>query len=335
MGVYELVRQPANGLASVSIILDGFQPDRSLEQFISDWTVANFLNDAASGDQYAYTNLELTQPTLQARIRPLSDPDYSDSFELEQLAVHYIDLDHSGPLNLTFAGDTTAKLIDTPPAGGEQMWYAPPANDTHAQLTAAFDLRQLDQATLEFDTWYDLEEDFDFAYLSVSPDQGTTWRVLSPHFWSSGDYGPGFTGSSAGAANNANGWIHETISLNNFIGQEILIRFHVLTDFESVGRGFAIDNIAIPELGYSNDVETADTNWQGHGFVQTGWLLPQRWAVRLIHHGPVPRVDTLHLDAFNQLQETVDLGQEGGTLVIIPLTPFVDETARYWLQATN
>ena len=57
--------------------------------------------------------------------------------------------------------------------------------------------------------------------------------------------------------------------------------------------------------------------------------------MRLIHHGPVPRVDTLYLDAFNQLQETVDLGQEGGTLVVIPLTPFVDETARYWLQATE
>jgi hypothetical protein len=332
MGVYELVRQPANGLASVGIILDGFQPDRSLEQFIADWTVANFLNDPASGDQYAYKNLKLIQPTLRDRIRVLP---FKNLFELDQLAVHYIDLDHSGPLNLTFAGDTITELIDTPPAGGEQMWYAPPANDTHAQLTATFDLRQLDQATLEFDTWYDLEKDFDFAYLSVSSDQGSTWRVLSPHSWSSGDYGPGFTGSSTSMANNVNGWVHETITLDNFVGHEILIRFHVLTDFESVGRGFAIDNIAIPELGYSNDVETADNLWQGHGFVQTGWLLPQRWAVRLIHHGPVSQVDSLHLDAFNQFQETILLGHDGGTLVVIPLTPFVDETAYYWLQASE
>ena len=169
--------------------------------------------------------------------------------------------------------------------------------------------------------------------MSVSTDQGVTWRVLSPHLWSSGDYGPGFNGSSSIAANNVNGWIHESIALNNFVGQDILIRFQVLTDFESVGRGFAIDNIAIPELGYFNDVETADDKWQTRGFVQTGWLLPQHWALRLIHHGPNPRVEPLQLDAHNQFRETVDLGQEGGTLVIIPLTPFVDETARYWLQA--
>lgn len=332
MGVYELVRQPANGLASVDIILDGFQPDRSLEQFIADWTVANFLDDPTFGDQYAYTNLELAQPTLQDRIRRLP---YSDMLELEQLAVHYFDVDYSGPLNLTFAGDTTAQLIDAPPPSGSQMWYAPPANDTHAQLTASFDLGQLEQATLEFDAWYDLEEDFDFAYISISTDQGSTWRVLSPHLMSTGDYGPGFTGSSTAVENSTNGWIHETISLNNFVGQEISIRFHVLTDFESVGRGFAIDNIAIPELEYFNDVETVDGQWQARGFVQTGWLLPQRWAVRLIHHGPNPQVETLHPDAFNQFQQTVQLGQEGGTLVVIPLTPFVDETAHYWLQATN
>ena len=330
MGVYELVRQPANGLASIDIILDGFQPERSLEQFIADWTVANFLDDPASGEQFAYTNLELAKPTLQDRVRDLP---YSEILELEQMAVHYFDLDYTGPLNLTFAGDTTAKLIDAPPAGGEQMWYAPPANDTHAQLTAGFDLRQLDQATLEFDVWYDLEEDFDFAYISVSSDQGISWRVLLPHLWSSGDYGPGFTGSSAGLSNDANGWVHETISLNNFVGQEILIGFHVLTDFETIGRGFAIDNIAIPELGYSNDVETVDERWQARGFLQSGWLLPQRWAVRLIRHGSPAQVIPLHLDALNQLQETIDLGQEGGTLVVIPLTPFVDETAHYWLHA--
>ncbi len=333
MGVYELVRQPANGLASVAILLDGFQPDRSLEQLIADWTVANFLNDPKAGEQYAYKNLQFSQqPTLQARVRQLP---FSELLELDQLAVHYIDLDHTGPLTLTFAGDTTATLVDAPPASGDQMWYAPPSNDTHAQLTAAFDLSQINLATLEFDAWYDLEEDFDFAYLSASSDQGASWRVLAPNLWSTGDYGPGFTGSSANTENNANGWIHETISLDSFAGQEILLRFHVLTDFESVGRGFAIDNIAIPELAYSNDGETTDSQWQMNGFTQTGWLLPQLWAVRLIHHGPDPQVDTLHLDPFNQLQETVQLGQEGGTLVIIPLTPFVDETAHYWLQAAE
>ncbi len=190
MGIYELVRQPANGLASVAVVLAGFQPDRTLEQFIADWAVANFLNDPAAGERYAYSKIALPhQPNLRARIHDLP---ISELYELEQLAVHYIAIDHPGATTLTFAGDTTANLIDTPPASGDQMWFAPSANDSHAQLTAAFDLSQINQATLEFDTWFDLEEDFDFAYLTVSTDQGATWRVVSPHLWASGDYGPGF-----------------------------------------------------------------------------------------------------------------------------------------------
>ncbi len=332
MGVYELVRQPANGLAAVEIILQGFQPERSLEEFTADWAVANFLDDPSYGEQYAYTRLDLAQPTLQTRARQLP---FSDFLELNQLAVHYIDIDQSGPLMLSFAGNTTAQLIDVPPVSGEQMWYAPPANDTHAQLTASFDLRQLDQATLEFDAWYDLEEDFDFAYISVSNDQGATWKILSPDLWSSGNYGPGMTGSSAALTDDGEGWVHETVSLDSFAGQDIMVRFHVLTDFESVGRGFAIDNIAIPELNYASDVEAPDSRWQANGFVPTGWLLPQRWSVQVIRHGASPEVITIELDAFNQAQKAITLGLDGGTLVVMPLTPFVTDAAHYWVEISN
>lgn len=328
--MYELIRQPANGLAAVKAILEGFKPERSLEQFVADWATANFVNNPAFGDQYAYQSLAFHRPSVRHESFP-----FTDFLELDQFAVHYLDLNHSGPLTLSFAGDTSAKLIDSPPASGQQMWYAPPANDTHAQLTAAFDLSGLDQATLEFDTWYDLEEGFDFAYVSVSDNQGATWRILSPHLWSSGDYGPGFTGSSAVVINQSDGWIHETISLNNYIGQEVWLGFHVLTDFESVGRGFALDNVAIPELGYFNDVEAVDDQWQADGFVQSGWLLPQRWSVQVINHEPNYQVIPLELDAHNQALETITLGENGGTLVVIPLTPFVDERARYWVELTN
>ncbi len=329
MGIYELVRQPSNGLAAVKNVLEGFQPERSLEQFISDWTVANFLDDSSLGEAYGYSTLDLSQPTYQDRAREES---YSDFLELEQLAVHYFDLDHSGPVTVSFAGDSTARLIDAPPVSGEQMWYAPPANDTHAQLTAPFDLRELDRATLDFDAWYDLENGFDFAYVSVSDDQGSSWTILAPHNWTSGDYGPGFSGSSSAAIGQNNGWVHESLALDSFAGREILLRFHVIADFESVGRGFALDNISIPELGYLHDAETVDGRWLAQGFLQTGWLLPQRWSVQVIKHGTAPELLPLPLDAFNRTQETITLGEEGGTLVVVPLTPFVDETASYWLE---
>jgi hypothetical protein len=66
--------------------------------------------------------------------------------------------------------------------------------------------------------------------------------------------------------------------------------------------------------------------------VLTGWQLPQQWIVKLIEDGPEPRVTTLPLNSFNQAQWQLDIGKGGAVLVIIPTTPFVSETAVYWLQ---
>ncbi len=329
--IYELVRQPANGLSSVRKVLQGFDPERTLEQFLADWAAANYLDDPSAGNQYSYTYLAPPPPSLQPQVH-LSELD--TVLELDQLAVHYIDINQSGPMNLTFAGDTTAKLIDSPPASGDRMWFALPDNDTHAQLTATFDLRPLQQATLEFKTWYDLEEGFDYAYIAVSPDQGITWTTLNAQNSTIGDYGPAFSGQSAKLAGAENGWLHERVSLNDYVGHEVMVSFHVLTDFEAVGQGFALDDIAVPELGYFTDVETPETKWQPNGFVWTGWKLPQKWAVQLIRHSTPPLVTSFNLDDFNRFQGTFEMGVDGGVLVVMPLTPFTSDKARYWLQTT-
>ncbi len=328
-GIYELVRHPANGVIAVHSILQGFQPDRSLQDYMADWAVATYLDDPLAGERYSYSRLDLSRPAYQARV---SDLPSSDQDELEQYAVHYIELDRSGPVSITFAGDTTARLIGSAPTSGEQMWYALPSNDSDAQLTATFDLTQLNNATLAFSAWYDLEKDYDFAYVSVSADRGENWSVLPLQHGQTGNYGPALSGRSSNSSDAANGWIRESISLDQFAGEEIMIRFHVLTDFETIGQGFAIDDITITELGFFDNAETGSGNWDARGFVRTGWLLPQQWAVRLIVHGDQPRVVPLTLNALNQVQHSETLGPDGGTLVVMPLTPFVEETAQYILR---
>ena len=104
-----------------------------------------------------------------------------------------------------------------------------------------------------------------------------------------------------------------------------------MTDAALNGAGLAIDDIAIPELGYSSDVETGPDGWQADGFVRSGWLLAQQWGLNLIQNGPVPQVTPLTLNELNQGQWVVELGPEGGALVITALTPFTFEPASYWL----
>ncbi|MCB8987986.1 MAG: immune inhibitor A [Ardenticatenaceae bacterium] len=326
--IQELSRHPANGLAGVNAILQGYAPDRSLADFTADWAAANFLDDPAAGPRYNYDSLDLGRPSFDWRIKQL--PQAATS-ELDQFGVHYIDLDFRGPVNITFAGDTMTQLIDSAPTSGEQMWYAPAQDETDARLTAVFDLTALSSATLNFTAWYDLEEEYDYAYVSVSPDGGQSWELLTPYHAVAGEYGPGFNGRSDATKDHQNGWIKEQISLNRFVGQQVMVRFDVLTDSAVSGRGFALDDIAIPELGYADDVESSRPEWAADGFVQVGWQLPQLWAVELIEGGPAPTVTRLPLNELNQGQWSVEIGKGGGTLAIIPLTPFVAQPANYWL----
>jgi hypothetical protein len=303
-----------------------------LVQFTSDWAAANYLDNPAAGPNYYYRSLDFGRPDLELR---LDEPKLDEIKELNQFGVHYIDLDYRGDSTVTFAGDTVVNLIDSPPRSGEQMWFAPGQNDSSLQLTAAFDLSSLSAATLQFSTWYELEEDYDFAYVSISTDNGQSWDILQPNGRRVGEYGPALNGRSADHSDNQDGWINESISLNSYGGQTVMIRFEVLTDSAVAGRGLALDDISIPELGYQTDVEGGTDGWQAAGFLQTGWQIPQQWSVQLIENGPNPTVTPLTLNEYNQGEWSLPIGKGGGILTIIPLTPFTEDPAMYWLQISS
>ncbi len=329
--IQELVRHPANGMASVWAILQGYRPDTSLEQFTAAWAAANYLDDENAERPYYYQSLRLRQPALTAKLES-SEPSLEHLETLDQFGVHYIDLsDLRGETTITFAGDTAVDLIDTSPRSGEQMWFAPGIDDMNAHLSATFDLTGVTQATLKYAVWYELEEDYDYAYISVSDDGGNTWELLLPSHYSSGEFGPAYNGRSADRNDSIDGWLKQSINLNSYVGQTIQVRFDVLTDGGISERGFAIDDIAIPELGYESDVEGGPDGWQADGFVQIGWQIPQKWSILLIEGGPNPTVTTLSLNRYNQGQWTLPIGKAGGVLVVMPQTAFTSKTATYWL----
>lgn len=326
--VYELVRHPANGLASVWALLPKYDT-RSLSQFVLDWAVAVYLDNPTAGKAYAFTALDLDLPLIEDQIR---FPKREITGTLDPFGVHYYDLFFPGLTTITFVGDTVATLFDDPDNEHGTVWFAADDNEVNSQLTAVFDLSNLDTATLTFDAWYDLEEEWDFGYVSVSTDGGTSWELLLPSHGVEGTYGPGFNGRSANAPDAHNGWVSETIYLDDYIGQLILLRFEMFTDSSGHSRGFALDNIAIDELGYSTTVDNQQGEWTAIGFVPTEAQLAQQWGVAIVQYGERPQVTQLPLNSFNQGQWTVELGPGGGTLVIVPLTPFIDTPANYWIK---
>ncbi|MCP4359110.1 MAG: hypothetical protein GY796_13935, partial [Chloroflexi bacterium] len=226
--------------------------------------------------------------------------------------------------------DTATSLIDTPAREDEIFWYAPAVNEMDAYLTAGFDLTAVNQANLGYSVWYDLEDIYDFAYISISTDGGQTWDQLPPRIASVGEYGAGYNGRSADKQDNQNGWLKESISLNDYVGHNVLIRFDVLTDSGITGQGFALDNLSISEYGYEATFQDGPEGWQPAGFVRTGQQLPQKWALLLIEEDSAT-VTPIPLNNLNQAQATFNLGKAGGILTIMPQTPFITQPANYWL----
>lgn len=326
-----LSRHPANGMASVQQVLAQYEPELSLTQFVGNWAAANYLDDQAAGKPFTYQSLDFKKPSFAETADALP---VSFVKHLEQFGVHYIDLrELEGPVQIKFAGDTIQE-ISNPPASGEQMWFAPGKDELNAQLTAVFDLTGLNKATLNYKIWYELEPDYDFAYISVSTNGGQTWDILSTDVTVNAEYGQAYNGNSID--NTETGWLDQSIRLDAYTGNMVMVRFEVISDFGITERGIAIDDISIPELNnYFLDVEGDTTGWQASGFVQIGHILPQLWSILLIEDGPQPTVTAVPLDAYNQGMLTTELDKDSGVLVIVPTTPFAHDTASYWVEISE
>lgn len=329
--IQELARHPANGLASVRQVLAGYRPDLTLEQFLGQFAAALWLDDPAVGSAYHFAHQSLRRPAAPQ----ILDVPITLNRAVNQYGLEYLPIRPNGRYTIRFAGDNTAALIGAPPRSGDKMWLAPSVDDLNAQLTARFDLTGLPTASLEFWAWYELEEEYDFAYVTISKDEGQTWDLLFFNGAAVGEYGPAFNGYSGDVAGHQDGWIRTNINLNRYTGQPVLLRFEMLTDGGISGRGFAIDDLSIPELNYATDFETDDGMWQADGFVWTGHQLPQQWVVQWIQTGASPQITPLPLDIFNQAEWVLETGSSGGVLIIMPVTPYIYQPAAYWLEAVS
>ena len=134
--------------------------------------MANLLDDARIGDgRYAYEGLPAT--VIPVGIQGTRLPG-----SVAQLGVDYLGV-VDGPRLLEFDGEDAVALTGAQPVQGEWMWWSGRGDSRLATLTRAFDLQDVEKATLQFSTWYEIERHYDYAYVSVSVDGGKTWQTLS------------------------------------------------------------------------------------------------------------------------------------------------------------
>jgi immune inhibitor A len=329
-GIYELSADPASGITAIENTI-GVEETRTL---FADWTLANYfmLPDTGYGYYILPEGMQGATP-----LGEVSDYPFTDSRLNLQYAASYYVLSDFGraqtlDFNLSMAGITP--LINTIPTSGQWMMYSNKADNSDTTLTRAFDLSNVTAATLNYRVWYHLEELWDYGYVTVSTDHGATWQTLpathtvtdNPHH---NAYGAGYTGRS-------DGWYEESVSLDEFAGQQILVRFEVITDDSISQPGMLIDDVSIPELDYNEDFENGAGDWQAEGWIRTENVLPQQVWVQVAQQVG----DEIHVSRYLFPDEgvswSVPLEQDATqvVLVIFPFAPVTVVPVTYMLNVT-
>ncbi len=338
--VRQLVAHPADGIAGFDAVLkDVEQADTSFTELFADWVVANYLDDPdVAGGRYGYRDVWMPEVELAARHRSYPD---GDQGEVHEFGSDYVLLDGRGDITIEFTGSQAVSLLGNEVYSGEYQWWSNRGDDGDATLTRAFDLSGLNDATLRVWMWYDLEPDYDYAYVQASADGGQTWDLLENEFTTTenptgSSYGPALNGTS-GRGRHAE-WVQQTFDLRAYVGGEVLVRFEVITD-ESVHRpGLALDDISIPELGYLDDAENDAGGWDARGWVRVTDRVPQEWLVQVITIGNEIQVRRLALDATMSGRMTIaGLGRnvDNAIVVISGVTPVTTEMAAYSYSVTR
>jgi len=146
------------------------------------------------------------------------------------------------------------------PSSGSYFYYSGSGNNLDNLMYDTFTLAS--GSSLSAQVNFDIEYEWDYAYLIVSTDGGATWASIETNFSTTNDpngqnFGYGITGFSGG------NWLELTADLSAYTG-DVMIGFRYWTDAYVEQLGFMVDDIQI--TGYAVDDAEYGGNWTFAGF---------------------------------------------------------------------
>lgn len=337
-----LVSNPANGFEGIDEVLHQIQvidpqtgEQITADDLFIDWAITTLLNDTRVYDgRFTYRNYpDVPQAKPTEIIRDCSQE--SLTRDVHQFGVDYIQISCKGDYTLHFTGSQSIEIVPQDPFSGDYYFWSNKGDEANMTLTRTFDFTgHQEPITLNYWTWYDLEEDYDYVYLEVSED-GESWDILitpsgTPDDPSGNSYGWAYNSSS-------DGWILESVDLSKYAGKVIQVRFEYVSDAVAYGEGMLLDDISIPEISYFSDFEGGADGWIGAGWVRIMNNLPQKYRLALITFGDTIEVNRIPLREDNtaDIQLSLDNKIDNAVLVISGTTRFTRQKAVYRIDLSS
>ena len=121
----------------------------------------------------------------------------------------------------------------------------------------------------------------------------------------------------------------QSADLSAYAGKKVQLRFEYVTDAALNFDGFSLDDIAIPEIGFTDDAEK-DAAWTANGFIRSSNVVKQRYVVQVIRFGATPSVER-HVVEGGTLELDVDASgdRKAPILAVTGLAPRSTQTTAF------
>jgi hypothetical protein len=293
--------------------------DKTADDVYLDWSVANYLDDPTiDAGQYGYQTIDMKV----APVETFSEfPAATEAQSITPYTNRYYAVSSAGDGLANFTATAGVLITDNLEGMPSQPWFywGNRTDETVTTMTRGADLRGTTAPEMKFSYWYDIETDWDYAFLEVSTD-GKTWQPIvccegsltNPN--GNNDYaaqGAGITGQSGlnqaieQLLYNDPGvglretlglkptWVAETVDLSDYAGQQVQIRFRYKTDPAVTFPGFTVDDLSLADGSktiWEKDTATATQSpWKLEGtsatFLRISPSIVNKLAPQIIKQG--------------------------------------------------
>lgn len=247
------------GIASIDKVLEDYGTDKTFTELYQDFMTALTLDDDAVSKDYKFDSIDLRELPVGDGVRGKTvDFEKAKTFEKEGVPAwggdfKEFDLDRTvrgmkfdGVDFLPLQWETVANPLDA----SEQVLHANNGDEADQALIFGATV-PTENPTLSFEHYYNIEEQWDFAAVQVSTDNGETWTslknentrsdVVEEGYPTIKENVPGFTGEKTN-------WSTETFDLSAYAGQDVLVSFRNMTDWGSNEAGWFIKDIQLGDF---------------------------------------------------------------------------------------
>jgi len=319
-----LVQEQANGIEGIVKTLQKFWVFTPFDLIFKWWTIANYIDDTSiAGGKYGYYTLDMGPDSDGWTLDDIltygwGEPIFDGDWELtgwwgspQPYTAHYYRFTNDRYAKLYLEGDETSGV---PAYSGTYEWYSGADAWAWQSFSQEFYI-PIGGATLNFMTYFEVEDDWDYWYVEVHDLTTDEWYTLDdpaammyvynttlhdyeyvnmrdfvvfdqdnpncPDGQEPIDYEAairwhGFTGLS-------NGWIPISMDLTPFADHDIELHFRLWQD-----GAFTLQNAYVDDIEITNgvlpldDVEGGEAGWTSTGWYVSTGIYENDWDVSIL-----------------------------------------------------